>query len=117
MKVRVRVATNPIVRDRMLRREFNDLVWESDDIETVAQYYEGAVVEMRVDLCSSMEMDYVGGSSELTVPIADYTFGVEEMYYPAGAYWYVFSRAYLLEHASDIREIFPNLEPYMERDE
>lgn len=117
MKVRVMVATNPMVRDRMLRREFNDLVWASDDLETVAYYYEGAVVEMQVDLCSKVEMKFVSDTSELEVPVGDYTFGVEEMHYPAGAYWYVFSRAYLLEHASNIREVFPNLEPYMERDE
>lgn len=117
MKVRVMVATNPMVRDRMLRREFNDLVWASDDMETVAHYYEGAVVEMQVDLCSKVEMQYVRDASELVVPVEGYTFGVAEMHYPPGAYWYVFSRAYLLEHAMDIREIFPNLEQYMERDE
>ena len=117
MKVRVMVATNPMVRDRMLRREFNDLVWASDDMETVAHYYEGAVVEMCVDLCSDVEMSYVRSSSELEVPVEDYTFGVAEMHYPAGAYWYVFSRAYLLEHASNISEVFPNLEPYMEHDD
>lgn len=117
MKVRVMVATNPEVRDRMLRREFNDLVWASDDMETVAHYYEGAVVEMQVDLCSKVEMQYVRDASELVVPVGEYTFGVAEMHYPPGAYWYVFSRAYLLEHATDIREVFPNLEQYMEHDD
>ena len=111
-KVKVMVSTNPAIRDRMLRREFNDLVWASDNMETVAHYYEGAVVELEVELCPEVEMEYVRDETELDCPTGSYTYGVALMRCPAGALWYSFSREYLLSHVVGAREVFPDLSPW-----
>lgn len=110
--VRVMVSTNPYIRDMMLRGEFNTLVWASDNLETVAHYYEGAVVELTVRLDKSLEMDYVRGRCELDVPVTDYGYGVAEMRCPRDALWYSFSRNYLLTHVVEAREVFPDLTPW-----
>lgn len=110
--VQVMVSTNPHIRDMMLRGEFNTLVWASDNLETVAHYYEGAVVELTVRLDKSLEMDYVRDEYELTVPIDDYGFGVAEMRCPKDALWYSFSRNYLLTHVVGVCEVFPDLTPW-----
>lgn len=111
------VSTNEFVRDMMMAGEFNNLVWASNDLETVAHYYEGAVVELEVELDEDSGMPYVRSEAQLSVPLEEYTYGVAKMHYPVGADWYSFSGKYLKSHLVSIREIFPDLSPFVEEDE
>lgn len=110
--IKVLVSTNKRECERLLRREFRELTWASDNLETVAHYYEGAVVELTVRLDKSLEMDYVRGRCELDVPVTDYGYGVAEMRCPKDALWYSFSKNYLLTHVVEAREVFPDLTPW-----
>ena len=114
-EVTLMIGTSPYVRDRMLRGEYNPLVWATASLETVAHYFEGAVVEITVRLADSLRSKYVRDANELQeLSNADnYRWGVAEMRYPDGASWYSFSREYLESHLVFLREIYPDLTPWM----
>lgn len=118
-RVTIMIGTNPYACACMLRGEYNLLVWASASLETVAHYFEGAVVELTVQLDNSLRSEYVRGANELReLPNADsYGWGVAEVRYPDGASWYSFSREYLKTHVVSIQEIHPDLTPWMECNE
>ena len=109
MLVRVMVSTNKREGARLLHGHYNNLTWASNDMETVAHYYEGCVVELTVSLEEKLRMPYVRDMSELEVPVSEYGYGFAEMKYPPDAIWYSFSRNYLRTHVLLAKEIFPDL--------
>lgn len=109
--VRIFMGTNLEYKDMILNREFNDISWWSDNFETVAHYYEGAVVEITVKLYPEQRQDYIRYIED-NQDVSNYTYGFAEMRCPAGAIWYSFSRKYLEENVIDVQEIFPDLSDY-----
>lgn len=111
--MKLMISSNLFYGNKMLNREFNDLVWASDNMETVAHYYEGVIVEIEIELKKEVEMEYVSNKlalSKLGVDFSDYTYGhVKTIDFPANANWYCFSRKYLEENLISVKEIFPDL--------
>ena len=94
---------------RFLRGDYNDVVYASDNLETVAHYYEGAVIEITVKLDLSLKREYIGSSLKLS---SDYTWGCVEPLYPKDATWYSFSKDYIKTYLVSVREIFPDLSQF-----
>lgn len=111
------IATNPYVYELMRGGKYNDLVWASDNLETVAHYYEGTVVEIEVYLNKSRQRQYLRSTALLHRYRRPYGWGCAEMKCPEGAIWYSFSREYLHEYLISMREIFPDLSPWNEEDD
>lgn len=111
----VMIGTNQAVADALFNREFNPIVWASDNIETVAHYYEGYAVELQVRMIPEQRMEYCSSKADLeNLPgePTDYTYGFATMSCPANAIWYSFSSRYLKENMVSAREIFPDLSKY-----
>lgn len=111
----VMIGTKQAVADVLFCREFTPVVWASNNLETVAHYYEGCTVELQVRLIPEQRMEYCRSEAELDkLPgeAADYTYGFATMSCPAGAIWYSFSSRYLQENMVSAREIFPDLSKY-----
>lgn len=117
-KVALMIGTSLYVRDRMLNGEYNPIVWATDSLETVAHYFEGAVVEITVRLDDSLRSKYVRDAREweLISNPKTYGWGVAERHYPDGLSWYSFSREYLQKYMVIAKEIFPDLTPWQEGD-
>jgi len=115
--VKLMIGTNEKNRDDLFDRKFKNLQWFSNNLETVANYYEGSVVEITVELISKQEMVYVSNQKELEEeygPDRDYTYGLYETKIPVGATWYAFSGKYLMDHLNSTKEIFPDLRKFNE---
>lgn len=113
------IGTNPGVFKKMAAGEFAPLVFASDNLETVAHYYEGCVVELVIELVPEWECEYVRDESEvrelkLSGP---YGWGKALMRCPEGATWWSFSAEYLKRHVKKVSEIFPDLSEWFEEDE
>ena len=111
--VKLMISTNPEAGKAMLNNSFNPIVWASDDLMTVAHYYEGCVLEIEIKLLESLKKYY----TRCYNVESDYTWGTAEMAYPAGANWYSFSKDYITENLVGIKEIFPDLSEYQEEEE
>ena len=74
-RVKLMIGTNGNVAERMLKGNFNTLVWASDDMETVAHYYEGAVVEITVKLLDSKKRQYLRNGVKLNTYKNGYGWG------------------------------------------
>ena len=107
--VKLMIGTNGNVAERMLKGNFNTLVWASDDMETVAHYYEGAVVEITVKLLDSKKRQYLRNGVKLNTYKNGYGWGEIPVKYPPNATWYSFSGEYLKKYLVGIREIHPDL--------
>lgn len=115
--MKVLVSTNPRIGNLMLSGVYNELVWASDNLETVAHYYEGCVLEIDVVLDASVRMSYVSDTEDrnsLGLRPEQYTYGFAEMRCPAGATWYSFSGTYLVKHVRSIKEVYPDLSPWQD---
>ena len=112
--VKLMVSTNEHVLQQMLEGEFNTLVWASDNMETVAHYYEGAVVEITVRLINNRKRQYLRSPVLLSNYKKPYGWGSAGMACPEGATWYSFSKEYLEQYLVDVKEIFPDLTPWHE---
>ena len=115
--VKLMIGTNKENGLGMIRRKFNDLLWFSDNLETVAHYWDGCVIELCIDLDSKDEMEYVRCSEELEDIGTNkdlYTYGFAEVKYPKGATWYSFSGEYLKNKICNIKEIFPDMSEFYE---
>ena len=103
---------------QLLRKEFNELSWWSANLETVAHYYEGSVVEITVEIDNKESMSYVTNTVEanemMDFDSSKYTFGFIEVKYPKDAIWYSFGGNYLSDHIIEIKEIFPDLSAFNE---
>ena len=84
-----------------------------DNIETVAHYYEGCVIEVDIDLDPALESEYAANEEGLLLPLDQYGWGKAKMRCPEGATWYSFSNWYLKSHVRSVQEIFPCLLPYI----
>ena len=99
----------------LLNKDFNGLVWFTNNLETAAHYYEGSMVQITVTLESKKEMMYVGSYDELNKEYGrdrEYTFGIWDAEYPKGVTWYSFGKNYLKSHLSRIIEITPDMSKY-----
>lgn len=103
------IGTHQGCLERFLRGDYNDVVYASDNLETVAHYYEGAIIEITVKLDLSLKREYIESSLKLS---SDYTWGCVESLYPKGATWYSFSKDYIKTHLVSAREIFPDLSQF-----
>ena len=115
--VKVILGTNKENGFGLMHGKYNDLQWWSDNMETLAHYYEGCAIEMIIELDPKYEMTYIANLEEvkyLKIGIEEYTYGFAEVLYPKGAIWYSFSGNYIETHAIDIKEIFPDLSRYKE---
>lgn len=74
----------------MLKGEFPQIVWASDDLRTVAHYYEGCVLQIKVKLLKSSQKKYIRNYDEAYRYKNGYSWGTAEMLCPAGANWYSF---------------------------
>lgn len=111
------VSTNPHVAKDMLNGHFNPLVWASDDMETVAHYYEGSVIEFTIKLVEKYHHKYLRNENELSFYKNGYGWGMISVLYPPNANWYSFSKEYLKKYIFEIKEIFPNLTPWQEEED
>lgn len=100
----------------MLKGEFPQIVWASDDLRTVSHYYEGCVLQIKVKLLKSLQKKYVRTYDEAAKYKNGYSWGTAEMRCPLGANWYSFQREYLLKNTVSIQEIYPDLQPYQDDD-
>jgi hypothetical protein len=113
------IGTNVKNGEQMLKGKFNDLSWWSDNLETLAHYYEGCAVKIVVKIDPKLEMEYVrylGTLDEIGCPIDKYTYGFIKTICPEGATWYSFSKDYLEKNIIGIEEIFPDLSSFYEEE-
>ena len=110
--VKLITGTNVACGESLLRKEFNDLSWWSDNLETVAHYYEGKVIEIEVELHTKEEMEYTRMSEYIDV--YKYTYGHAEVTCPKGAIWYSFSGEYLKKNVVSIKEVYPDMKEFNE---
>lgn len=85
----------------MLKGEFNNITWWTDNYETVNHYYEGCVISLTIKLNEDERMSYICEPTNES----DYTFGYSEMLYPKGAKWYSISSNYISQHKIYLTEI------------
>lgn len=111
--VSLMIGTNERVLAEMKNKVFNELVWASNNLETVAHYYEGCVVLLVVELLPEEAMLYVKGTAYKP---AHYSWGVVLTSTPKDALWYSFSAEYLQEHTLFVHEVFPDLSKYQEKE-
>ena len=111
--VKLMISTNEKNGKDLIERKFRDLSWWSDNMETVAHYYEGCAMEMEVQLDSEREQEYIRCGEDCWM-IDLYTYGFMKVKYPKGATWYSFSSDYLKENVISIKEIFPDLSEFNE---
>lgn len=114
--VQVMIGSNSHVLAEMKSGKFNDIVWASDSLETVAHYYEGCVISLTVILDKAVAMNYVALRKDLEVPTEDYTWGFADVAYPSNSRWYSFSKTYLAKHLVGVKEIHPDLSAYFEEE-
>lgn len=114
--VKLMIGTNKYVMQEMLNGNFNELVWASDDLETVAHYYEGVALEITVKLIDRYKRVYLRNGVTLNKYKNGYGWGCAEMKYPPNATWYSFSREYLQKYLISIKEIHPDLSPWDDYD-
>lgn len=118
--MKVMVSTNPAQGQKILNREFNAITWASDNMETVAHYYEGCVIELDIALDPNLKNEYVSDMDDLqalNLKAKSYTWGSAEMACPMDAIWYSFSADYLMAHVISAREIFPDLSAWNDDDD
>lgn len=112
--VTIFAGTNIISGSKLLNKDFPIISWWSNNLETLAHYYEGCAVEISIKLDSNEKQEYIRDLSDLQDDSSGYTYGFEEMLYPEGAIWYSFSKSYLEKNVIEIKEIFPDLNKYSE---
>lgn len=111
--IKLMIGTSRLAMIQMFNGMFNKVVWASDNMETVAHYYEGAVVEIEIQLVERYRRSYIRSCQELS-KYKSYGWGCARMGCPAEAAWYSFSREYLQIYLIGIREIHPDLTPWNE---
>ena len=112
------VGTNPKNGKDLVKGIYNDLSWWSNNIETVAHYYEGCVIQIKVRLDSDRAMKYVCNVEEankLCLSLSRYTYGFDEVICPRNANWYSFNGEYLRHNVAEVKEIFPDLSEFNEK--
>lgn len=115
--IKLLTGTNDKNGECLVARRFNDLSWWSDNLETLAHYYEGAAVEITVELDPRLKMEYVrelDNIDRLNCTLSNYTYGYMEVACPKGATWYSFSGGYLRAHVIGVKYIFPDLSEFNE---
>lgn len=110
------IGTNKYVMQDMFNRRFNKIVWASNDLETVAHYYGGVVLEITVKLVDRYKRAYIRDGTTLHKYKNGYGWGCADMKYPPNATWYSFSREYLQKYLISVREIHPDLSPWDDYD-
>lgn len=96
-------ATNVKEGNEILKGEFNELTWWSNNYETIDHYYEGSIIKINIDLDKTKEQEYINEYSD-NYDLTNYTYGYAEMEYPKDAIWYSFSKKYLEENIRSIEE-------------
>lgn len=115
--VKLMTGTNISNGDQLLQKKFKNFSSWSDNLETVAHYYEGRVIEITIELILDEQREHIRDAEDLellNIKPEEYTYGFAEMRYPKNAIWYSFSKKYLDDHVIDIREIFPDLSEFDE---
>lgn len=113
--VTLMTGTDIACGNKLLDGQYSDLSWWSNDLETVAHYYGGRVIEIVVELDPDKEQGYVRSIAQLDddcIPLSEYTYGFVEVRCPAGATWYSFNGDYLRTHIVSCREIYPDLREF-----
>lgn len=118
--MKLMVSTNSRAGNQMLNGVYNEFIWASDNMETVAHYYEGCVIELDVRLNRAQHIGYISCKDDIAlygISPAAYTYGMKSgMIHPAGGKWYSFSASYLRANLKGIREIHPNLSKWQEEE-
>lgn len=117
--IELMIGTSSQAADKFLNKEFNDITFMSDNLETVAHYYEGAVVLVKVVLDQKAKTGYVRSTEEsrlLGMSPETYGWGCAEMLCPEGATWYSFSKQYLQKHVISVTLAYPDLSAYFEEE-
>lgn len=115
--VKLMIGTNDRIGTEMLNRDFKGMSWWSDNLETLAHYYEGRAIEITVKLDFKKQMKYFREFWDLVesgIPIEEYTYGFITVICPKDAVWYSFSADYLKENVIEVKEIFPDLSEFYE---
>ena len=115
--VKLMMGIDELTGAEIFKNGFKGLSWWSDNMETLAHYYEGCAIEITVKLDSKKAMEFVrdwGELSALKIPIGKYTYGSAEVICPKGATWYSFNADYLAKNVIKIEEIFPDLSEWNE---
>ena len=110
------VATNKKRGHDILNGIIPPVLWASDDLRTVAHYYGGCVLEIKIKLLKTQRKEYIRNYDDTERYKNGYTWGTAEMLCPAGANWYSFSREYIMKNLLSIREIYPDISKYQEDD-
>jgi hypothetical protein len=97
-------STNTVEGNKMLKGNFNELTWWSDNYETIEHYYDGSIIKIQVTLDKLKKQDYIVEYDDFYDP-SNYTYGYAIMEYPKDAIWYSFSKKYLKENIRSIEEI------------
>lgn len=118
--MKLMVSTNVECGRAMLYGKYNSLVWASDNMETVAHYYEGCVLEIDIAIDRKLHIGYASCEGDIKlygIRPEEYTYGMKSgMKYPPNAKWYSFSAKYVREHLKGIREIHPDLSAWQEEE-
>ena len=107
--VKLLIGTCEKVLQNMINGDYNPIVWASDNLETVAHYWDGTTIELEVLLDQSVKQDYYAGDTPLKY---QHTWGCAEMLCPKNATWFSFSKEYLEQNLVSVREVFPDLSPW-----
>jgi hypothetical protein len=117
--VKLMMGTNVKNGKQILKGQFGVLSWWSDNLETLAHYYEGYAIEITVKIDPKLEMEYVrylDKLEEIGCSIEEYTYGFIDVICPIGAIWYSFGKDYLEKNIVEIKEIFPDLSSFYEEE-
>lgn len=97
-------STNIVEGNKILKGDFNELTWWSNNYETIEHYYEGFIVKIEITLDKTKKNVYINDYDNFYDP-SNYNYGCAIMEYPKDAIWYSFSKKYLEENVISIEEV------------
>lgn len=111
--------------NRLMNKDFPPLLFASDNLETVAHYFEGEAIGIEIDCDPNNMMEYVSCETDIVDVVngdEKYTWGYTDLKYPEFCNWYSFSGEYLKDHIKNIilidnKLISPILMYYIDKEE